>query len=263
MDRGEVLTKAAARGSLHRPPFGRFPEAVRPNVPLGPMAYFRVGGPVRWLAEPRTDAELEWILREAWALGIETRVLGRGANLLIADEGVDGLVLRLSAFDRAEFDGRGVVLGADCDLPNAVKQAADLGLSGLEPLVGIPGTVGGSTAGNAGGKYGEIERVVEWVRVRRLNGKEERLDREQIRFRYRGSSLQAGGDRTGDDPEGGIVVEVRLRLAASDPEAVRRETARIMDEKRKTQPMSAKSAGCIFRNVETPGGKIPAGRRVD
>jgi UDP-N-acetylmuramate dehydrogenase len=130
-----------------------------------------------------------------------------------------------------------------------VREAAAAGLSGLEGLAGIPGTVGGALVMNAGGRYGCIGDVVKEVEALDSGGGKVLLDAAGAGFAYRRSRL------------GGLVVTAcRLGLTAEDPEVVRKRTREVLKEKRSSQPLSAASAGCVFRN---PSADLPAGRLIE
>lgn len=214
------------------------PGAVlRRGVPLGPLTTMKVGGPAEYFAEPRTIEELAALL----ATGIPWRILGSGANLLVRDRGVEGLVIRLHRLQRRE----GLYVEAGRNLPNLVKETVSEGLAGLECLAGVPATVGGAVAMNAGGRHGEIGDAIRFVDVLE-NGEVRRLSRAEVGFRYRGTAL-------GGRPVVGAQFELR-----PDPRVGERYDA-ILAAKKATQPLGCRNAGCMFRNP--PGGH--AGRLID
>ena len=126
------------------------------RAPLAALTTMGVGGPARWLAKPATPDDALRVRRIAQQEGVETAVLGGGSNILVSDSGVDALVVQLDSdeFRRIDSDGadRVWMVGAGARLSRVVRAAADAGLSGLEPLAGIPGTVGAALRMNAGGK---------------------------------------------------------------------------------------------------------------
>jgi UDP-N-acetylmuramate dehydrogenase len=168
-------------------------------------------------------------------------VLGRGANVLVSDDGFDGVVVRLDApaFRRVERKGTHFEVGAGVDLMPLVKQCSENGLAGLETLAGIPATVGGAVRMNAGGRAGEFGDVVREVRVLRRDGEQEVWSRERVAFSYRHSAL-------GDE----IVLAATLELREGDPDRVRRDYHEHLEQKQRTQPLAEHSAGCIFKNPE-------------
>ena len=218
--------------------FDDFSDIVRADVPLAPFTWYRLGGPARWLVEPRDEHQLAAVRRRCRDAGVETRLLGKGANLLVADDGVDAAVIRLCvpAFEGVAFDEHRVTAGAGADLVQLVKATAQRGLSGLEGLAGIPATVGGAVRMNCGGKYGEIGERVRSVRVVTRDG--DLLDRTDVRFEYRRTDLN-----------GDCVVAATFELAPTDPAATYARYRAIYDEKTASQPrLGERSAGCVFKN---------------
>lgn len=230
--------------------------------------WFGVGGGADALARPANAVELISLVREH--AGKPIRILGDGANLLVDDAGVDGLVLsldRLNAIERldagaagAEDTGGAALLrvGAGANLPRLIVDSVRQGLGGLEGLAGVPATVGGAIAMNAGGAFGQIADVIERVRVFSHTGDDRWLERRDIAFGYRTSGLA-----------GSIVVEAEIRLsrtegAASD--ALRARLKDVMAKKKASQPMSERSAGCFWKNppapANWPGHRSPDGSRI-
>ncbi len=233
--------------------FQGFENCVRQNVSLASMTTYKVGGPAEFFAEPEDVETLGALLRRACTERIDVRLLGHGTNLLVADAGVPGLVIRLpkSGFAKAENDGLRVRIGAGHSLPGLVKWSVSKGMSGLECLQGVPGTVGAALRMNAGGKHGEIG-----TRVRRVNGFEKdgspfSFNVRDCGFVYRNSAL---GSR--------IVMDCEMELEAGDFERSKQTLTDILSEKCRTQPMNARSAGCVFKNPKILG-VPPAGRLID
>ncbi len=216
-----------------------FDDIVEAGVPLSAHTTFDIGGEAEHLARPRTLRELRALLRAAAAEGMAVRVLGGGSNLLVADEGVSGLVIVLAGKELASLEllPGAVRCGAGVKLARLVREAADAGLSGAECLAGIPGTVGGALIMNAGGRYGFIGDLVREIRAVDLGGEAVRLTREQAEFGYRSSGL-----------EGLVLTECTLELTAEQPEVAKQRSRAALKEKRGAQPLSEKSAGCVFRN---------------
>lgn len=223
----------------------------RTDVPLGEFTWYKLGGPARWMFAPRSEHELARLIARLRDVGVRWNVLGRGANLLVSDEGFDGAVIRLSepAFANVQFDGARVTAGAGCDFPKLIRRCITQRLGGLEGLAGIPGTLGGVVRMNAGGKYGEIGPLVREARVVTAEGRVETRPAATIEFRYRSTRLHDC-----------VLVSATLALAESDPAALLERHQRIWREKHATQPPVAhRSAGCIFKNP--PGHK--AGKLLD
>ena len=214
---------------------------------------FRIGGPAKIFCEPEGVEELAEALRHFEEAGERVYILGAGSNLLVRDEGVAGAVISLregAEFRDVKMYGGYVRAGAGAALPKVVRMAAQAGLSGMEALVGIPGTMGGAARMNAGGRHGNIGPLVQSALVMRPDGVSvERLPRERLVFEYRHSSLV-----------GLIVLEVELALTKDRPEAVSEKTHAIYEEKKRAQPLWEPSAGCVFKN---PSDKVSAGMLID
>ena len=229
------------------------------NESLAQHTWFGLGGAARWFAEPKDTEELGAIVRTCREHDIPLRTLGLGANLLVCDDGVDSLVLRLKAppFKQAQWptDGsrRGneevtISVGAGVDTFWLVNETGRHGLSGLECMGGIPGTLGGAIRMNAGGRFGQISDVIEEVTVVDIDGTVRTLTAEEMSFAYRHTKLN-----------GAIVCGATLKLMRDDPKKVRQRLMEIWTYKRQNQPFDEASAGCIFRNP--PGHS--AGQLID
>lgn len=227
---------------------------IRERAPL--RTWFRIGGGADRLARPRNADEL----RRCLEIDPDARVIGDGANLLVDDDGVGGLVIDLrgeeSAFSTVEpIDGHGLVrAGAGASLQRMIPEACRLGLGGLEGLAGIPASLGGAIVMNAGGAFGEIAGVVERVHALTRDGRELVLERRDIDFGYRRSGLNHL-----------LIVAAELRLTPSDPVALKARYQECNAYKRRTQPMTERSAGCCFKNptlADDVDGLAPAGQRV-
>ena len=219
--------------------FEGFEHAVCAAVPLATVTSFRVGGPAEFFVEPRDLRELVCLFRRCADRGIPVRMLGAGSNILASDRGVAGGVFRLSKMTRIERSGARVTCEAGVSLPHLLRQAERWGLSGLESLVGIPGTVGGAVAMNAGGKHGSIVSVLRSVTTLCRNGAFCTRTPEQIRLGYRRSGLR-----------GEAVLRAEFELTEMDSAEIDRARKSVFREKAETQPLAAWSAGCIFKNPE-------------
>ena len=221
------------------------------DVPLREHTWYGLGGPARWFLSPRDTAELGQVLAHCRTHGVPWRVLGHGANVLVRDAGFDGAVIRLTgpAWEAIQIDGQRVRVAAGASFPTLVKRTVEQGLGGLENLAGIPGTLGGAVRMNAGGKYGNIGQYVQGVRVLAPDGDEQARTAAEMHFGYRSSRL-----------DGGVVLETILELTAGEPDALLARFREVWQEKHASQPaVSAKSAGCVFKN---PPGQA-AGALID
>ncbi len=232
-------------------------DIIEFNKPID--TWFGVGGGADRYARPADREELADCL-VAYA-GLTVRVLGDGANLLVDDDGVDGLVIDLADLDSAEYSpGEStdeVILHAQAgaNLPRLIVESVREGYAGLESLAGIPASIGGAVIMNAGGAFGSISELVTRVHAMSSTGAELVIPAEQISFDYRHSGL-----------EHLVITSVELRLRrVSDKTrpALRDRLKEVMAYKKKTQPMADRSAGCCFKNPLAVGPGLPgAGTRV-
>lgn len=220
------------------------------SSPLAEWTTLGVGGPADAVAFPESVEACSALVAECAARGTPWRVLGRGSNLLVADEGVRGVVVHTERLRWIRFgEGGRVRAGAGTPTSDLLAQTRRRGLGGLACLVGYPASVGGAARMNAGGRWGETGPVVEEVVVVDPAGEVRTLSAADCAFGYRTSALA-----------GHVVVEVAFRLPEVDPAAYRAHLRAIHAEKRATQPLDRPSAGCVFRN---PAPGVSAGRLVD
>jgi UDP-N-acetylmuramate dehydrogenase len=208
------------------------------DVPLGPTTWFRVGGPAEVLVRPADTTDLCAFLA---ALPAEVPVLAVGAasNLIVRDGGVHGVVIRLArGFSAIETEADGVVAGAAALDLTVAEHAAAGGLAGLEFLSGIPGTVGGAVAMNAGAYGGDVAGCLDWAEIVTRDGQLLRIEAGRLGFAYRHASL----------PPGGIVVRARFRARHGDPAQIAARMAQIRASREATQPVRARTGGSTFRN---------------
>lgn len=231
--------------------FDDFSEIVRANEPLAPHVWFRIGGPAAFLARPRTQEQLLGLLKRCRSEGLPYKVLGGGSNVLVRDDGVKALVIHLEspAFSDVTVEGNVVQAGAAVPLTALISQSARSGLAGMEPLTGIPGTVGGALRGNSGGRQGSIGQLVRRATVVDAADEIRVLERDDLAFDERDSSL--------DEP---LILSAEFELTPEDPEAVVKRMRRIWIVKKENQPYGHQSSGLIFRNV---GPDISAGALID
>ena len=229
------------------------------DAPLGPHTWFGIGGSADLLIRPNTLEALSALARRCRRDGMPLRVLGSGANLLVDDEGVDGVVVKLDteAFRRVEFNADGGIermrVHGGASMERLVQECARRGLRGLEPMSGIPASLGGAIRMNAGGKFGAIGDAVDAVAVVGEDGELRVYPRSELEFGYRSTNLPSG-----------TIAWASLRVEPDDPIACRDRVKEIFAYKKSTQPMSANSAGCMFRNPVMPDGtRESAGRLID
>ncbi len=232
---------------------------VELNAPLAERTWYRAGGCADALVHPRSMEALATLLRRTHRDGIPVRILGSGANLLVDDDGVDGIVIQLddAFFERVQFnaDGRQELMRVwgGAGMEPIVMENARRGLAGVEQMAGIPASLGGAVRMNAGGKFGAIGDSVEAVAIVTPSGEERVFTANELRFGYRETNIPAG-----------VVVWAALRVREEDPVACRNRVKEIFRYKKSTQPMSALSAGCMFRNPTLADGtRESAGRLID
>ena len=205
---------------------------------LGPTTWFRVGGPAEVFVRP---ADVDDLRAFHGALPIEIPVLAIGAasNLIVRDAGVHGVVIRLArGFNAIDVGADGVVAGAAALDVTVAEHAAAAGLAGLEFLSGIPGTIGGAVAMNAGAYGGDVAGCLDWAEIVTRDGELRRIEAGKLGFAYRHAAL----------PPGGVVVRARFRARPGDPAMIATRMAEIRASREATQPVRARTGGSTFRN---------------
>jgi UDP-N-acetylenolpyruvoylglucosamine reductase len=218
------------------------PAGVERDYPLAGLTTVRTGGSGDFYARPESVERLVELLTWADGAQIAVGVVGSGSNLLIADAGFRGLVMKLDgALATIEQDGERLVCGGGARLPKAAAEAARAGLSGLEFGVNIPGTVGGAVKMNANAYGGDLSRVLEWVEIATPEGTTRRTPNE-LGFSYRRSNL---GPRE-------VVARASFALTEADPDSVKATLAEMRAARRAAQPSGIKTFGSTFKNPEDP-----------
>lgn len=221
------------------------PPFVQRDHPLARLSTVRTGGPAELFARAGSEAQLLELLAWAQAAAVPVAVVGSGSNLLVADEGVPGLVLKLEReLARIERVGeRALECGGGARLPKVAAYAAGAGLAGIEFGVNIPGTVGGAVRMNANAYGGELARTLEWVEIATARGVERR-EPGDLDFGYRRSNLGAGE----------IVARASFALLPAPPEQVRATLAQLRARRHEAQPQGIKTFGSAFKNPgDRPG----------
>jgi UDP-N-acetylmuramate dehydrogenase len=214
---------------------------VERDLPLARSTTWRIGGPARYLCRVRTEDALARVLGAAAEAALPLAILGMGSNVLVADEGFPGCVLRLEgAFLEVRIEGERVRAGGGAALGGVCAAAARAGLSGIEAISGIPSSIGGAVRINAGAYGGEIFNVLETVRLVARSGERRVATAQEIPHAYRWSGLIASRD---------IVSEAVLRLSPASRVAIDEKT-RVVSEKRRGALPSEPNAGSVFRNPE-------------
>jgi UDP-N-acetylmuramate dehydrogenase len=211
---------------------------ITPGAALAPFTWFRVGGPAEYLARP-ADAEDLVSLLKALPEEMPVGVIGAASNLIIRDGGLPGVVLRLGrGFGEIVREPDGVIAGAAVLDATLAAAAAAAGLGGLEFLAGIPGTIGGAVAMNAGAYGGDIAGALDWAEIVTRGGETIRLTSADLGFAYRHATL----------PPGAVVLRARLRATPDAPGAIAARIGEIRARRAATQPIRARTGGSTFRN---------------
>ena len=230
---------------------------IRFDESLANHSSWRIGGPADALVEPADAAQAASAVRFAADHGIPLVVIGQGTNLLFSDAGVRGLVLKIGqSMSGAEVTGERIAAGAGIWVPSLARRAARAGLSGIEHVIGIPGTLGGLVAMNGGSLRRAVGDNVLRVRTITRTGEEEVLTRAQCRFDYRRSALQETG---------AIVVEVELELLQGDRRQMRRAMLADLRERRRKFPRKGEpNCGSVFLSTEEMHATVgPPGRIIE
>lgn len=238
----EEITRGRCKGEV------RFGEPMRDHTSLG------IGGPADVFVSPADPMSMKSVVQALRRHGVPLFPIGRGTNILVRDNGIEGVVMTFSGFSRIEVIDEteaGVTLFVEAGalLQRLLNLCKERGYSGMEGLAGIPGTLGGAICGNAGSYGCEIKDVVESVVLMMPDGSLDRRDRDSLGFSYRSSDI----------PQDVLVLSVNLGLRKDDPKEVAARVERFLGEKKRTQPISLRSAGCVFRN---PQG-LSAGKVID
>ena len=215
----------------------RLEGSVSEGEPLSHHTTYRVGGPARYLVVPANADDV----REVFASGEDVFVMGGGSNLLASDAGYDGVVLKVSGTPgHLSVLGNEVVVGAGRTLPSLVRSCAEMGLSGMEWAVGVPGTIGGASRTNAGAFGTTTWELIEYVEVVAADGSVVRLDPGDVEYSYRFTRFPV--------PEPFAVTEVALRLVPSEIAQVESLTKEYKARRTEKQPIGEASAGSVFKN---------------
>jgi len=230
--------------------FSGLEKIVETNCPLAKQTWYGLGGPADYFIRPRKIEQLKTVVKRCNENKIPIYVLGFGSNLLISDEGLRGAVIKLDAeeFEQTEFNGEQITVWAGVELSRLVLTCVKKGLSGIEALTGIPGSVGGAVRMNAGGNFGDIGAAVEAVTVMDKQGKVFEKRKPELVFDYRQTNIIAK-----------FILNAQMKLAGADAEQIMRTVKEIWICKKNSQPLNTRNSGCIFKN---PRG-MSAGALID
>jgi UDP-N-acetylmuramate dehydrogenase len=215
-------------------------DRVRADVPMAPLTTFRIGGPAAIFFEPDSTEDLHAVAQAVARTGVAVAIVGKGSNVLVADEGFDGVVLRLGrGFRWSARAGDTVSAGAAMPLPALAGVAQQHGLAGLGFGVAIPASLGGAVRMNAGAHDGQMADVVSTVDIFELGSDRTRtLGADEVGFAYRSTALQSGA----------VVVAAALHLRPGDPAEIRASMDAARTWRRDTQPLAEPNCGSVFTN---------------
>lgn len=224
------------------------------DAPLGGRTWYGIGGSADVLAHPQSIEQLQTMMQRCHEHAVPLHVLGEGANLLVTDGGVRGIVVRLDAdvFKQTHRQGDHLTAAAGCDLRKLILANAREGLGGLETLTGIPASVGGALRMNAGGRFGAIGDHVHEVLTLDAAGRLKSHARGALHFGYRETNIT--------EP---IIISATFALTEGDPTALRERVKEIYAYKKSSQPMRDASAGCAFKNPPADITEKGAGQLID
>ncbi len=215
---------------------GRMQEKVQ----LAPLTWFRVGGPAEFLFRPADVEDLCAFLRDL-PLEMPVTVIGAASNLIVRDGGINGVVIKLArGFGDVVVEADGIIAGAAALDVTVSQHAAEAGLAGLEFLSGIPGTIGGAVAMNAGAYGGDMAGVLDWVELVTRAGEVLRIPAHELGLSYRHANL----------PDSAVVVRARLRAAPGEASMIGAKMAEIKSKRESTQPVRARTGGSTFANPD-------------
>jgi UDP-N-acetylmuramate dehydrogenase len=219
--------------------FSGLETIVETDYPLANHTWYGLGGPADYFIRPHSVKQLKEVVRRCNENKIPIYVIGFGSNLLIGDEGLRAAVITLQAeqFKQTQFEGELVNAWAGADLSNLVLSCVQKGLSGIEALIGIPGSIGGAVKMNAGGNFGDIGAAVEAVTLMDNQANIFEKSKPELMFDYRRSNINAK-----------FILNARLKLTEGDPDQIMKTVKEIWIYKKNNQPLNSKNSGCIFKN---------------
>jgi UDP-N-acetylmuramate dehydrogenase len=230
--------------------FSGLEQIVETDYPLAKRTWYGLGGPADYFIRPKTVEQLKEVVKRCNENKLRIYVMGFGSNLLIGDHGLRAAVIKLESekFSQIKYEKQDVIAGAGAELSRLVLTCVEKGLSGVEALTGIPGSIGGAVKMNAGGNFGDFGSSVETVTLMDLSGNIFEKSKPELVFDYRRTNITAK-----------FVLKARLGLNSADPEQIMRTVKEIWIHKKNSQPLNTKNSGCIFKNP--PGAS--AGALID
>lgn len=219
--------------------FDGLEKIVKENYPLAKHSWYGIGGRADYFIQPETTDQLSDAVRRCSENDIPFYVMGFGSNLLISDDGLKAAVIKLQdgQFQKVRFDKEQVTAGAGAELSQLVLDCVRKGLSGIEALTGVPGSVGGAIKMNSGGNFGDIGSAVQSVTVMDKNGTVFEKSRPELVFDYRRTNITAP-----------LILNATINLNNAEPDRIMKTVKEIWFYKKNNQPLNTKNCGCIFKN---------------
>lgn len=224
--------------------------SVTRQAPLAPLTTFHLGGPADWLVEVHSSETTLAVLRVARQWGLPVTVIGGGSNVLVSDAGIRGVVVRVRGGEVRLIEPGCVRADAGVTINGLVRWTITHGLSGLADWAGTPGTVGGAVFGNAHFDGRPISDVLLAVRLVDRVGEVSDVPARELAFGYDYSRLQTTGE---------VVLSADFRVGSGEPAALRAVARASLAFRKRTQPLAAPSAGCIFQNPDRTRDRVPEG----
>jgi UDP-N-acetylmuramate dehydrogenase len=223
---------------------------VQRDGPLAPLTTFKVGGKADWLVQLRTRDEILKALQVARELGLAVTVLGGGSNVLVADAGIRGLVIRIHGGEVSRVDAQHIRADGGVTINGLVRWTISHAVAGLEAWAGTPGTVGGAIHGNAHFRGRLISELIDTVTLASVDGNVADVPAAEMEFGYDYSRLH----RTGE-----VVLSAEFKVGDGVPDVLRATARESLAFRKRTQPLESASAGCIFQNPDPAHDSVPDG----
>ncbi|MDP3710667.1 MAG: UDP-N-acetylmuramate dehydrogenase [bacterium] len=228
---------------------------IKENIPIAPYTVYKIGGPAIFFVEIKNSEELKEALNFAVDKNLPFFILGAGSNVLISDQGFNGLVIKISG-GNIKVDGESLMIDSGVMMARAVAESAKAGLTGFEWGIGVPGTVGGSVRGNAGCFGNEMSQILEHTQVFEVKSEKLKvknlgknsagrifgLSNKECKFNYRDSVFKK-------HPEW-VILSATLKLQKGDPKEIQEKIKKFTADRSEKQDIGTKSCGCIFKNIK-------------
>jgi len=218
--------------------------------PLQKYTTWKVGGPADLVYQPEDLAECAEVLQLARQYQVPVTILGVGSNVLIADQGLRGLVILTQGFQKVTWQQHQVTVGSGVLLSHLSRLAAEKGLTGLEFAAGIPGSLGGAVVTNAGAYGCSLDQVIVSVQSLNMEGKTKEYRKEELALKYRDSIFKR---------EKELIVEIRLALQIGNISEIKQRMRQYLHLRREKQPLELPNAGSVFKNTGQGAGRLIEG----